>query len=198
LASTTTPSPTTDATSRAAADADARAASFDAPDDAPDADQVLVVELGERAYALAAAEVREVARAAPVTPLPGTPAWVLGLAAVRGAVLPVGDVQRLAGAPAADARDGWWVVVDDGRRGAALAGWRVCGVASAPHADNACAGADAGADAGAAARDGAGLPVRGGVRLSEDGGRGGTWAPPGAVARLDVAALLDDLYDRGG
>ena len=100
--------------------------------------EVLVVQLQGRSYALAAALVREVAPTAPVTALPGTADWVLGIAAVRGAPVPVADLRRRAcgtDTPAADStptdaggtRDGWMVVVDDGRRSAALVGLRVRG-----------------------------------------------------------------------
>ncbi|MDF1504406.1 chemotaxis protein CheW, partial [Roseisolibacter sp. H3M3-2] len=144
----------------------------DAPEheEAPtDAREVLVVELPGAAYALDAARARDGARAAPVTPLAGTARWVLGLAAVRGALVPVADVRRRAShgrdaddAPS-DARDAWMVVVDDGRRGAALVGWRVRGVASARQVGD--------ADAQEAARDARGLPVRGAVRLTDDARR---------------------------
>ncbi len=189
----------------------------------PDVEEVLVVEVGASTYALPATLVREVARAAPVTPLPGPARWVLGLAAVRGALLPVGDLRRRAwhGAlPAAptDARDAWMTVVDDGRRAAALVGLRVRGVALAPRSLDA-------SDA-ACARDAEGLPVRGHVRLVGDDRRSAgagparparrtrmrdaasrapangdatiTAAHAALVARLDVTALLDDLYEEGG
>jgi chemotaxis signal transduction protein len=204
------------------------------PDDAAPSErvEVLVVELRGRAYALPAGLVREVAPAAPVTPLPGTADWVLGIAAVRGAPLPVADLQRRVppragaepGAPhlaAGGARDGWMVVVDDGRRSAALVGLRVRGVAIAhavdegPHVDG--AQHDAPPHAGGVID---GLPVRGAVRLVDEGrrhagagpvrltrqarARAATRAPtldaptPSALACLDVSALLDDLIDPGG
>jgi hypothetical protein len=186
---------------------------------------VLVVELRGAAFAIPATLVREVAPAAPVTPLPGTEPWVLGLSAVRGALLPVGDLARRAApdgdaAPTSDARDGRGarlVVLDDGRRAAAFVGLRVRGVAlaravdDAPHVDG-------------APRDALvvhGLPVRGAVRLLDDGRPGAgagpvhlarrsrardaaraapapREAPAGDIARLDVTALLDDLLDQGG
>jgi chemotaxis signal transduction protein len=194
--------------------------------------EVLVVELRGRAFALPAALVREVAPAAPVTPLPGTADWVLGIAAVRGALLPVGDLQRRAapraegeaGAPRAaggGVRAGWMVVVDDGRRSAALVGLRVRGIARArpedetPHVDGAQQHARPRA---AGVIDG--LPVQGAVRLVDEGRRhagagpvrltrrsrtrAATRAPtpdattPSALACLDVSALLDDLIDPGG
>jgi chemotaxis signal transduction protein len=204
------------------------------PDDATPSDlvEVLVVELRGRAYAVPAALVREVAPAAPVTPLPGTADWVLGIAAVRGALLPVADLRRRAPArgdaepdaprvPTGGVRDGWMVVVDDGRRSAALVGLRVRGIAHAraadetPHVDGA---QHYPAPRAAGVIDG--LPVRGAVRLVDEGRRhagagpvrltrrartrAATRAPtrdattPSALACLDVSALLDDLIDPGG
>lgn len=195
--------------------------------------EVLVVQLQGRSYALPAALVREVAPTAPVTALPGTADWVLGIAAVRGTPVPVADLRRRAcgpDAPAADSapvdaggtRDGWMVVVDDGRRSAAIVGLRVRGIApavavdAAPHVD--------GAQRNATPPDGlasAGLPLRGAVRLIDDG-RPSAGAGPvrltrrararaaahraltpdatthSALACLDVSALLDDLFDPGG
>jgi chemotaxis signal transduction protein len=224
LASTTTRSP--DDAAPASSDEPQELAPHDAalPDaDEADVEEVLVVQVGASTYALPATMVREVARAAPVTPLPGPARWVLGLAAVRGALLPVGDLRlRTAHAaqPAAssDARDGWMTVIDDGRRSAALVGLRVRGVALAPRYD----------DAQAAARtlDVEGLPVQGDVRLMGDDRRSAGAGPvrvarrtrardaasrapangdaavaatqSAVVARLDVSALLDDLYEEGG
>jgi chemotaxis signal transduction protein len=193
----------------------------------PDVEEVLVVAVGASTYAIPATLVREVARAAPVTPLPGPARWILGLAAVRGALLPVGDLRRRASHAArptesSDARDGWMTVVDDGRRAAALVGLRVRGVAFVPRS------ADVPDDATDAActRDAEGLPVRGAVRLVDDDRRSAGAGPvrlarrarardaasrapadgdatvaaaqSAIVARLDVSALLDDLYEEGG
>ncbi|MGZ8375599.1 MAG: chemotaxis protein CheW [Gemmatirosa sp.] len=188
-----------------------------------DVEEVLVVEVGASTYALPATMVREVARAVPVTPLPGPARWVLGVAAVRGALLPVGDLRRRAPHAAhpvatGDARDGWMTVVDDGRRAAALVGLRVRGVAFAPRSGD--------AEIAARTRDAEGLPVRGAARLMGDDRRSAGAGPvrlarrtrardtasrapangdatTGAaqsaiVAWLDVTALLDDLYEEGG
>lgn len=230
MASTTTRSPDDGPATPASSDEpqplappDAAGAADAALEAAEAAEEVLVVQVGERTYAVPAALVREVARAAPVTPLPGPARWVLGLVAVRGALLPVGDLRRRAshGATPDDAlvgRDGWMVVIDDGRRSAALVGLRVRGVALTPRSDD-----DAPASG---ALDAAGLPVRGDARLMGDGrpragagpvrlarrarARGSASRAPSAgdvtelaaqaavVARLDVSALLDDLYEDGG
>ena len=206
----------------------------DADDATPrDLAEVLVVQLRGRSYALPAAVVREVAPATPVTPLPGTAPWVLGIAAVRGTPLPVADLQRRAqshadadvGAADRDAGgglDGWMVIVDDGVRSAALVGLRVRGIALAraandtPHV--------AGRPQPAPSHEELeidGLPVRGAVRLVDEGRRGAgagpvrltrqararaaaTRAPTfdaptlPELACLDVSALLDDLFEPGG
>ena len=229
MTSTTTPSPEPPAL-----------ASPDGPegsdsDDATPRDlvEVLVVQLRGRSYAVPAAVVREVAPTGPVTPLPGTAAWVSGITAVRGALLPVADLRRRgpsradadAEAPYRDAgstRDGWMVIVDDGLRSAALVGLRVRGIAlaraasDAPHVD--------GAPRTTPSDDGLvidGLPVRGAVRLIDEGRRGAGAGPVrltrqararAAATRaptsdaptltelecLDVSALLDDLIEPGG
>lgn len=182
--------------------------------------EVLVVRIGDAAYALPSALIREVARAVPITAMPGVHAWVRGLCAVRGVLMPVADLAARAGGGTGDApagtlaRDGWMVVVDDGRRAAALVGIRVQGVARA-RIDDATTGA-------ASMRDAAGLPVRGDARLIDVGRRSAgagpvrlarrsrtrDAAPPmpaspahteeRSVAVLDVSALLHDLYDDGG
>jgi chemotaxis signal transduction protein len=110
--------------------------------------------------------------------------------AVRGRVLPVADLRRLVGVPEAgeDAAQGsgWHVVVDDGRRAAALAGLRLRRVAP-------CAFAEQEAP-GAGEWGGGRLPVRGVARLEGDAARGAEALPPEA-ALLDVAALLDLVHD---
>ncbi len=59
-------------------------------------DQIAVVEFllaGER-YAVESAYVREVCRLIELTPLPGTPAFVLGIISVRGQIVSVIDPKR--------------------------------------------------------------------------------------------------------
>ncbi len=92
-------------------------------------------------------------------------------------------------APAGGAAgQGWFVVLDDGARAAALAGLAVRRVAACRPADDAAPGA-----AAVAAGAGVGLPLRGVVRLEGDTVRGGDALPP-AAARLDAAALLDLIH----
>lgn len=140
------------------------------------------------ALAIPAAFVGEVVRAGPVTPVAGTAAWVRGVTAVRGRVVAVADVCGLVGtAPAAGEHpgtDAWLVVVDDGRRAAALAGLRV-------HRIVACAPDDAATDGPEVPP---GLPVHGVVRLVGDSTRGADALPP-VAASLDVAALLDLVHE---
>jgi purine-binding chemotaxis protein CheW len=54
---------------------------------------LLVFETAGRRYALPLAEVRSVARAVAITPLPGAPAAVEGVVNVRGELIPVMDIR---------------------------------------------------------------------------------------------------------
>ena len=153
---------------------------------------LLVLSVGGRELAVPAEAVVEVARPGTVTPLAGAPPWVRGVAAVRGAILPVVDLgARWRGA--ADrgggvdpASDRWVVVVADGRRRAALAGAVVRAVATA--AEPARPGQPA-----AGSPEGAGaLPWRGTVRPRREGGADGA---ADALPLLDVRALLDELLE---
>jgi chemotaxis signal transduction protein len=173
--------------------ASTRSPDAESGDDGSERPRALVALLGHLPVALPAELVQSVVRPGPVTPVPGAAGWLLGVTAVRGRVLAVGDLAALAGAaPGAAGRggepgDGWFVVVDDGARAAALAGLRVRRVAAyTPAAD---------ADAiDRAARVPAGLPARGLVRLAGDTARGAASLPQTA-ALLDVAALLDLVHD---
>ncbi len=108
---------------------------------------VLVLRAGTRTCALAIEHVLETTRPLPVTALPGTPAFVRGLAVVRGRAVPVVDLESFLGGEAAQpvAR---FVLVRCGERAAALAVAAVLGVrrrgdvpAGAPLLSEACAGA---------------------------------------------------------
>ena len=154
------------------------------PDDGDDA-RVLVASLGGGWVAVGAESVEGVVRPAPVTPVGGTPRWVAGVAAVRGAVRAVVDARRLAGAAPDDGTAAWWVVVAHGGRSAAVAGLRVWRVARVG-ADDATGPEPAPAVPG--------LPAGGVARLAGDLGRGADALPP-AARRLDVAALLDLVHD---
>jgi chemotaxis signal transduction protein len=59
--------------------------------------EVLVLAVGRSFHAVALDRVREVVAAAPVSPVPGAPPWLLGVANLRGSVLPVIDTARALG-----------------------------------------------------------------------------------------------------
>lgn len=191
MASTPNPRPEPDA-----APGDAAGGPVDAPDareldeDDPLQPRVLVASLGAWWVAIAADAVEAVVRPAPVTPVGGTARWVAGVAAVRGAVVPVVDVARLSGAEREidGAGEAWWIVVAHGGRSAALAGLRVHQVARGREwADDARAGEEP-------ALAPPGLPARGVARLDPENSRGRDRLPP-AARLLDVAALLDLVLD---
>ena len=62
-------------------------------------------EVDGRTYALDVAQVREIVRCQPVTPLPKAPALIEGVIDLRGAVVPVLDLGRALGRGAVDASD---------------------------------------------------------------------------------------------
>lgn len=68
-------------------------------DSATDGDgiEAVVCQLGPERYGFATASVREVVRAPRIVPLPRTPAYVLGMARLRGRILPVLDLAVLLG-----------------------------------------------------------------------------------------------------
>ena len=77
----------------------------------------VVFPLGPESYALPLEQVREIVATPGLTVLPTAPPAVLGLANLRGDVLPVMDLGRLVGSPFAAAPD--FVMVVDTPRGAA-------------------------------------------------------------------------------
>ena len=64
---------------------------------------VVVFTLGAERYALEARWLREILRTAEVTPVPGLPDYLVGVANLRGEILAVVDPRRLFGIDAADA-----------------------------------------------------------------------------------------------
>lgn len=58
-------------------------------------EEFFVFRLGNLTLAVLSQHVREVSRLAPLTPLPRTPSFVLGVVGNRGAVMPVIDLLRL-------------------------------------------------------------------------------------------------------
>lgn len=109
---------------------------------------VLLVRAGARLCGLPVAAVSETMRPLPVAPVAGAPAWVRGVAVVRGEPLPVVDLAALLGGTAEEAA-GRFVAIRAGGRAAALAVGAVLGVArldpagarTLPLVRDACAGA---------------------------------------------------------
>ncbi len=62
--------------------------------------QVLEFTLGSERYAVDTSSVREVCALKEITPVPGTPAFILGVISVRGRICSVVDLGRLFGLPA--------------------------------------------------------------------------------------------------
>ncbi|MBI2805978.1 MAG: purine-binding chemotaxis protein CheW [Planctomycetes bacterium] len=72
------------------------------PDSAPAAGTILeivIFTLGNERYALETNHVREVLRSRGITPLPGTPEFLAGIANLRGQILAVFDLRRFFGIP---------------------------------------------------------------------------------------------------
>lgn len=61
--------------------------------------QLVVFEVGQRAYALRVEQVIEVLRMVAISPLPDTPPWLAGMLNFRGQVIPVMDLRTRLGAP---------------------------------------------------------------------------------------------------
>lgn len=91
------------------------------------------VSLAGEMYALPVTEVIEVADVGEVTPLPGSPAAVLGVRNLRGQVVPVVDLAVVLGLPAAPAPERIVIAENAGRR-AGLAVDDVAGVEQLPPA----------------------------------------------------------------
>jgi len=60
--------------------------------------EALLIPVGGELHAVELALVREVVRAPQVAPVPGSPPWLIGLANLRGQVVPVVDSVRALGA----------------------------------------------------------------------------------------------------
>jgi purine-binding chemotaxis protein CheW len=94
---------------------------------------ILLCRSGHRLYALLLAHVRETMRALPVDPVPAMPDFLLGLALIRGAAVPVLDGARLVGSTL-PARVSRFVTLALGERHLALAVDAVIGVRQLPAA----------------------------------------------------------------
>jgi len=98
--------------------------------------EILVFEVGDRRFGLPVSGVRELLRAATIVPVPSAPAAIEGVINVRGAVVPVLDVRawlRLPARPVEPADQ--LIVLDGGRRPAALRVDRVVELGELPGAD---------------------------------------------------------------
>ncbi|MBX3324778.1 MAG: chemotaxis protein CheW [Nitrospira sp.] len=64
--------------------------------------KVCVITLGDERFAIDLRQVREVFKLASVTPVPGMPDHVVGVANLRGVIVPLADVRAFLGLPLAD------------------------------------------------------------------------------------------------
>jgi chemotaxis signal transduction protein len=142
--------------------------------------QVMMIRVGVERLAVPLGELREVLRARAATRVSGTPPWVTGLVTVRGALVPVADLSRLAGSQEGDAP--WLVVVERDGRPAGLGVTAVEGVETVDEA------LDAPQTASAT------LPRRGAVRLLSRGPADAAGDSSTADV-LDVGALFEMLFD---
>lgn len=74
--------------------------------------QALVFAVGPERFALPLTQVREVIATQPVTSLPGSPGWLVGLTNLRGELVPVVDLTRLLDLPPSDTEPAHLVVVE--------------------------------------------------------------------------------------
>jgi len=82
--------------------------------------QFLTFKLGEEVYGVDVLQVREVLDAVPVTKVPRSPDFMLGVINLRGSVVPVVDMRRKFGMPSADKnRDNCIVVMEISMEGEA-------------------------------------------------------------------------------
>lgn len=95
--------------------------------------QMLLCRARERLCALPLVHVLETMRALPIDPIPDMPYFVLGVAIIRGAAVPVVDVGRMVGG-AGDAACARFVTLRLGERVVALALDTVVGVRAVPAA----------------------------------------------------------------
>jgi len=81
-----------------------------------DIEKFLTAYVGEEAYGIGVECIRQIIRTLPVTPIPSTPSYVLGVANVRGKVTPIVSLRAKLGLP--EAEPGRWsciVVVETSR-----------------------------------------------------------------------------------
>lgn len=63
----------------------------------PDVVELFLLRIGRTPFVVEASLIQEVVRAPPLTPLPSAPAFLVGVAAYRGDVVPVVDLARVLG-----------------------------------------------------------------------------------------------------
>lgn len=79
--------------------------------DLPEAGKFLNFQLGQERYSLSVAEVREIIRLCPITPVPRMPVHFLGVINLRGKIVPVIDLRQRLHLPAAEAKDRACIIV---------------------------------------------------------------------------------------
>ncbi|MCB9727052.1 MAG: chemotaxis protein CheW [Deltaproteobacteria bacterium] len=73
---------------------------------------LLLLRAGARRYAVRLRDVAEIAARRPVVPVPSSAPHLLGLAGLRGTLLPVFDLAGLLGEPASSSTPGWLLVCE--------------------------------------------------------------------------------------
>lgn len=73
--------------------------------------ELLVFGLDESAYAIPVERIREIVRMRVLTRLPRSPAWLLGVMALRGEIVEVVDLRRRLGLPARDSNRSSRIIV---------------------------------------------------------------------------------------
>ncbi|MBT0773612.1 purine-binding chemotaxis protein CheW [Kineosporia sp. J2-2] len=95
---------------------------------------LLVCGTGGKTFAVPLGAVRETLRPLPVSPVPGMPGFVLGVARVRGSAVPVVDAGVLTGGRPVEATR-WITLSADAHRSVALAVAAVTGIRTLPMSD---------------------------------------------------------------
>ena len=83
-------------------------------------DHVVTIEVGGQRYGIALTQLREIARAAPIAPLPGLPGFMLGVCSVRGDLHCVIDLGVLRGSAHAGSAN-FFALVEVAERSLAIA-----------------------------------------------------------------------------
>ena len=79
--------------------------------DLPEAGKFLNFQLGQEHYSLAVAEVREIIRLCPITPVPRMPEHFLGVINLRGKIVPVIDLRQRLHLPGSEAKERACIIV---------------------------------------------------------------------------------------